>query len=171
MSGCTLDMEGMWLTTEAVATTWLLALATGTGWLERGWERPTLPCLRARAGIQAVSAHLRASLALFSDYGPLPDSYHRRKKIKIVPLLPVLVGGHAGRSLSYLPMVDILKVAVLMVLPCPGPGVEEAMKQWPRAGMYMERESQIRRPTQQLQQRVEFNGHSKGYRTLFSAQS
>lgn len=27
-SGCTLDMEGMWLTAEAVATIWLLVLAT-----------------------------------------------------------------------------------------------------------------------------------------------
>lgn len=68
-------------------------------------------------------------------------------------------------------MVYILKVAVLMAQPCPGPGVKEAKQQWPQAGMFMESESQMRRPTQQLQQRVEFNGHSKGYRTLFSAQS
>lgn len=110
--------------------------------------------------MQAVSAH---------NHSPLPDSYHCRKKI--VPLLTVLVGGHSERSLSYLPMVYILKVAVLMAQPCPGPGVKEAMQQWPQAGMFMESESQMRRPTQQLQQRVEFNGHSKGYRTLFSAQS
>jgi hypothetical protein len=69
--------------------------------------------------MQAVSAH---------NHSPLPDSYHCRK---IVPLLPVLVGGHSGRSLSYLPMVYILKVAVLMALSCPGPGVKEAMQQWP----------------------------------------
>ena len=39
------------------------------------------------------------------------------------------------------------------------------------AGVHAEPEYQMRRPTQQLQQRVKFNGHSKGYRTLFRAQS
>lgn len=61
---------------------------------------------------------------------------------------------------------DVSKGAVLFRPRCEGSQTAVA-----QAGVHVESEYQMRGPTQQLQQRVKFNGHSKGYRTLFRAQS
>lgn len=82
------------------------------------------------------------------------------------PLSPIPLDGRSGRSLPYLPMGCILRGDVLSRPRCEG--IQAAVAQ---AGVHVESEDQMRRPTEQLQQRVKFNGHSKGYRTLFRAQS